>query len=53
MVFPLEAILQKVLINEHENSHQHINSALSYDNWVQGNRINIHLESELNSKIDS
>ena len=38
-------------ITDHENSQQHINSALSYNNWFQGNTIDIYLESEINSKF--
>ncbi|CAK1599564.1 unnamed protein product [Parnassius mnemosyne] len=37
-------------IFDHENSQQHINASLSYNNWLQGNTIDTSLQSEINSK---
>jgi len=38
-------------ISDHENSQQHINAALSYNNWLQGNTIDTLLQSEISSKV--
>lgn len=46
-MFPLEIILHKV----YKNSQQHINLALSNNNWLQGNTIDIYEESEINSEF--
>lgn len=38
-------------IVEHENSKQHINSALAYNYWLQKGTINLQLKSEINNQI--